>query len=85
MRIVILPFLLLIKSYQWFISPLLPPSCRFYPSCSQYMLDAIKTHGIVLGSYYGIKRLLRCHPCGGDGVDLVPIKEEGVKWNKQKI
>jgi len=79
-----LPFYALIRSYQWFVSPAFPSSCRFYPSCSQYMLDAIETHGIVLGIYYGIKRLLKCHPFGSSGIDIVPNKVKGNKWNKQK-
>lgn len=64
--------ILLIKIYQWFISPLLGPRCRFYPSCSSYMLEAIQTHGFFCGTWLGIKRILRCHPGNPGGVDPVP-------------
>ena len=65
----------LIKFYQFFISPLCPGTCRFRPTCSQYMIEAIATHGVVKGLYLGIKRLLKCHPWGGSGYDPVPPKE----------
>jgi len=58
--------------YQFFISPLLGKNCRFTPSCSTYMIEAIKTHGILKGMCLGIKRILRCNPWGGSGFDPVP-------------
>lgn len=61
-----------VKIYQWTISPLLPNSCRFTPSCSQYMLEAIKKHGPLRGSWLGLKRIGRCNPWGGHGHDPVP-------------
>ncbi len=64
----------LIKFYKNFISPLLPPRCRFYPSCSSYSLEAIQLHGAVKGSYLTIKRLLKCHPFHEGGIDPVPKK-----------
>ncbi len=64
----------LIKFYKIFISPLLPPRCRFYPSCSSYGLEAIQLHGAVKGSYLTIKRLLKCHPFHEGGIDPVPKK-----------
>lgn len=64
--------LLVIRAYQYFISPLLGPRCRFYPSCSEYFSLAIKHHGVFFGSYLGIKRLLRCHPGCKGGIDEVP-------------
>ena len=64
-RMIKLPFLLPIKFYQKVISPLLPHSCRFQHSCSQYMLEAIESHGVIKGLWLGSKRLLRCHPWGG--------------------
>jgi putative membrane protein insertion efficiency factor len=64
----------LIKFYKTFISPLLPPRCRFYPSCSSYGLEAIQLHGAVKGSYLTIKRLLKCHPFHEGGIDPVPKK-----------
>lgn len=62
----------LIRGYQIVVSPLLPPSCRFYPSCSQYALDAIRTHGVLRGGALALRRLGRCHPWHPGGVDLVP-------------
>jgi len=64
----------LIKFYKYFISPLLPPRCRFYPSCSSYSLEAIELHGVIKGSYLTIKRLLKCHPFHEGGIDPVPKK-----------
>lgn len=67
-----LPFLWLIKFYQKIISPLLPHTCRYRPTCSQYMLEAIQIHGVIRGIWLGAKRILRCHPWGGSGYDPVP-------------
>lgn len=67
-----LPFLWLIKFYQKIISPLLPHTCRYQPTCSQYMLEAIQIHGVIKGIWLGAKRILRCHPWGGSGYDPVP-------------
>jgi putative membrane protein insertion efficiency factor len=50
--------------------------CRFTPTCSQYFIEALQIHGVIKGSYLGIKRLLRCHPWGGSGYDPVPVKEQ---------
>lgn len=61
-----------IRLYQWLISPLLPPSCRFLPSCSQYAFEAVGEHGALRGSALAIWRLARCHPWGGSGYDPVP-------------
>ncbi|MDO8844732.1 MAG: membrane protein insertion efficiency factor YidD [Methylicorpusculum sp.] len=61
-----------IKFYKYFISPLLGNSCRFYPSCSSYALEALHMHGAVKGSYLTIRRLLRCHPYHEGGFDPVP-------------
>ncbi|HTU83864.1 MAG TPA: membrane protein insertion efficiency factor YidD [Candidatus Acidoferrales bacterium] len=61
-----------IRLYQLLISPLLPPACRFYPSCSRYAVDAIQTHGVVRGAWLALCRLARCHPWHPGGVDLVP-------------
>lgn len=61
-----------IKSYRKYISPLKRPCCIFYPSCSQYTLEAIQKYGAVKGSVMGIKRILRCHPYNKGGFD--PVK-----------
>lgn len=62
----------LVRGYQWLISPFLPSSCRFYPSCSSYMQQAIAVHGVPKGVYLGLRRLLRCHPYTKGGIDEVP-------------
>lgn len=67
-NVVILP----IRFYQKFISPLFPATCRFYPTCSIYFIQAVEKHGIFKGSYLGIKRILRCHPFNPGGYDPVP-------------
>ncbi len=62
----------LIRFYQLFLSPLIPPSCRFTPTCSQYAIDAIELHGPARGLYLATRRLLRCHPLCRGGYD--PVK-----------
>jgi uncharacterized protein len=71
-RAVRLPFVALIRVYQLVISPWTPPSCRFYPSCSQYALIAIERHGVLRGGWLAVRRLGRCHPWTRGGVDHVP-------------
>lgn len=66
--ILILP----IKAYQYLLSPLLGKNCRFDPSCSHYMIQAIEEWGMLKGGWLGIKRIFRCHPWGGSGNDPVP-------------
>jgi putative membrane protein insertion efficiency factor len=61
-----------IRGYQLLVSPLLPPSCRFSPSCSQYALEAIGRHGALKGSWLAARRLARCHPFHPGGFDPVP-------------
>jgi len=72
LKLLAVPFILLIKIYQLLISPLFPSSCRYSPTCSHYTLDALKKYGILKGSWLGIKRISRCHPWGGSGYDPVP-------------
>ena len=71
-NISIFPFLLLIRIYQSLISPLLGPSCRFTPTCSQYAKEALKKHGLFKGLYLTLNRLSSCHPWGKSGHDPVP-------------
>ena len=62
----------LLTGYRRLISPLLPPSCRFYPSCSAYALEAVQVHGALRGSWLAARRLSRCHPFHAGGLDPVP-------------
>lgn len=73
--ILIFPFVFLIKIYQFLISPIIGKNCRFNPTCSNYALEALKKHGLVLGMYYSIIRISKCHPWGGSGHDAVPSKK----------
>lgn len=66
----------LIKVYQYLISPLLGPHCRFYPSCSHYAVEAIDRHGVPYGSYLALRRLSRCHPWHPGGIDPVPQERQ---------
>lgn len=64
--------ILIIKAYKAMISPLLGPCCRFYPSCSEYSLEAISKYGAIKGVFLGVVRLCKCHPFHPGGIDLVP-------------
>jgi putative membrane protein insertion efficiency factor len=64
--------LLLVRAYQWTLSRMLPPACRFHPSCSEYAAQALARHGAARGSLLTVKRLARCHPFHPGGVDPVP-------------
>lgn len=72
LRVASLPFIALIKLYQWIISPILGPKCRFTPTCSNYALEALKKYGVIKGTWLTVKRISRCHPFGGHGYDPVP-------------
>lgn len=73
LRILSLPFIALIKLYQWILSPMLGANkCRFIPTCSQYSLEAFKKYGPFKGFWLSVKRISRCHPFGGHGYDPVP-------------
>jgi uncharacterized protein len=72
LQILSFPFVVLIKIYQWVISPWLGPKCRYTPTCSHYAEQAFKKHGVVKGMWLAIKRISRCHPWGGSGYDPVP-------------
>lgn len=65
--------LCVIRFYRDVISPLLPARCRFYPTCSSYALEAVRLHGGLRGGWLSFRRICRCHPWGGSGVDFVPL------------
>lgn len=69
----------LIRGYQLVLSPLLPASCRYSPTCSSYALEAIGRFGAIRGGWLAIKRIGRCHPWGGSGWDPVPGGDEGAE------
>jgi len=71
-QITIFPLIMIVRFYQWLISPILPPSCRYTPTCSHFTIEALKKHGVFFGTYYATKRILSCHPFGGQGYDPVP-------------
>ena len=71
-QILILPFIIIIRFYQWVISPALGPKCRFTPTCSQYTAEALKKHGLAKGFLLSVKRISKCRPGGGHGYDPVP-------------
>jgi putative membrane protein insertion efficiency factor len=73
-KVVVFPLIIIVRIYQWIISPLLPPVCRFQPTCSHYMIESLKIWGPIKGTYLGIRRIMRCHPWGGHGHDPVPPK-----------
>jgi hypothetical protein len=72
----------LVRLYQMTISPLLGPTCRYYPSCSHYALHAIEGHGAIRGSWLALRRLGRCHPWTPGGVDLVPAADDYRWWGR---
>jgi putative membrane protein insertion efficiency factor len=77
-NILVFVILLIIKFYNFFISPLLGTRCRFLPTCSEYCSMSLKEHGLIKGGVYSLRRIMRCHPVkflgGSDGIDLVPKK-----------
>ena len=72
--IYIVPFILFIKLYQLLISPILKTHCRYLPTCSEYAIECLKEQGLITGAYLSIKRILKCHPYGGEGYDPAPKK-----------
>ncbi|MCK6259382.1 membrane protein insertion efficiency factor YidD [Fictibacillus sp. KIGAM418] len=68
-------FILIIRFYQRFISPMTPPACRFYPTCSTYGIEAIQRFGAIKGTWLTLKRILKCHPFHPGGIDPVPERK----------
>ncbi|MEL6975132.1 MAG: membrane protein insertion efficiency factor YidD [Bacteroidota bacterium] len=71
-KVLIAPFIFLVRAYQLLISPYTPATCRYSPTCSAYTLEALKKHGLFKGGWLAIKRISSCHPWGGKGYDPVP-------------
>ena len=74
-RVLTYPLILLVRFYQVAISPYMPSSCRYSPTCSHYTIEALNKHGLLKGSWFAIKRISSCHPWGGSGYDPVPEKK----------
>ena len=66
--------IILIRVYQFILSPILKSNCRYMPTCSEYSITSLKEHGTIKGIYLSVKRILKCHPFGGHGYDPVPRK-----------
>ena len=71
--LIALPFLLVVYIYKYIVSPLTPASCRHYPSCSSYSIEAMKLHGPFRGGWMSVKRISSCHPWASGGIDPVPF------------
>lgn len=78
-RILIYPFIALVRFYQVAISPYTPSTCRYTPTCSNYTIEALQKRGLFVGGWLSIKRILSCHPWGGSGHDPVPEKNKNLK------
>ena len=75
--------LLIIRIYQIFLSPLIGQTCRFHPTCSQYAIGALKEHGLLIGCWLTVKRILKCQPLHPGGLDPVPKKKTKPKTIKR--
>jgi putative membrane protein insertion efficiency factor len=75
----------LIRGYRVFLSPLLPPSCRFQPTCSQYALEAVDRFGVLQGSWLTAKRICRCHPFHPGGYDPVPRSSQAEPLERDEV
>ena len=75
-KILIYPLIFIIKIYQFIFSPLIGKNCRYLPTCSEYAIESLKLHGLLRGSFFAIRRILRCHPFGGHGFDPIPKRKQ---------
>ena len=75
-KIFIYPFIFIIKIYQFIISPLIGQNCRYLPTCSEYAIESLKLHGLLRGSFFAIRRILKCHPFGDHGFDPIPKRKK---------
>ena len=73
-KLIIAPFIFLVRVYQTVISPFTPATCRYQPTCSHYTVEALQKHGLLRGGKLALKRIFSCHPWGGSGYDPVPKK-----------
>ncbi len=74
-----------LRAYKWLISPLLPPACRYVPTCSEYAMEAIERHGVIRGGWMASWRVLRCHPFAQGGFDPVPLCAEPTRCASSDI
>ena len=75
-KILIYPLIFIIKIYQFSFSPLIGKNCRYLPTCSEYAIESLKSHGLLRGSFFAIRRILKCHPFGGHGFDTTPKSKQ---------
>ena len=75
-KIFIYPLIFIIKIYQFIFSPLIGKNCRYLPTCSDYAIESLKLHGLLRGSFFAIRRILKCHPFGGHGFDPIPKRKQ---------
>ena len=75
-KIFIYPLIFIIKIYQFIVSPLIGQNCRYLPTCSEYAIESLKLHGLLRGSFFVIRRILKCHPFGGHGLDPIPKRKQ---------
>ena len=73
-----------LRAYKRWISPWLPPACRFYPTCSQYTLEAVERHGVMRGLWLGARRISKCHPFHAGGYDPVPGSQEQIDGDNKE-
>ena len=81
-RATTVPVIWLIRGYQYLVSPLIGPCCRYQPTCSHYAIEALRRHGPIAGGWLALRRLVRCHPWGGFGYDPVPTATTSPKPHK---
>lgn len=74
-----LALIVLIRVYQYVLSPLMPPTCRYLPTCSAYAAEAVQRHGAFVGAWLALRRIVRCHPWGGHGYDPVPKRRDDAR------
>ena len=75
-KIFIYPLVFIIKIYQFIFSPLIGKNCRYIPTCSEYAIESLKSHGLFRGSFFAIRRISKCHPLGGHGFDPTPKRKQ---------